>query len=96
MTQQYRISGAIFEVQGGGPAFTGFIEIDGKKEFIALWPKTSAKGQNYFQVAEDKKRVEKEGARSSPSPFKPKPKPSPIKQLPRPGPKRIPNRPPPN
>jgi hypothetical protein len=72
---EYRVSGALFEVdRQGGPAFTGFIEINGEKTMLALWPKTSAKGQNYFQISEDKKRVDKMANRpKAASPFKPKP-----------------------
>ena len=76
MTQQYRISGAIFEGRGEkGPAYSGVIEIDGKKEYVSLWPKTSAKGVPYLSISEDKKRAEKEGATppaSGRSPFKPR------------------------
>jgi hypothetical protein len=51
-----RVSGALFEnLRDTGPAFKGFVEIDGVKTQIVLWPKTSAKGQNYLQVAEDKR-----------------------------------------
>jgi hypothetical protein len=65
----YRIKGAFFEnVKDTGPAFTGFVEIDGVKTSIALWPKTSAKGQNYLQVAEDKKKP----VQQSRSPFRPR------------------------
>jgi hypothetical protein len=67
----FRVKGAFFEnVKDTGPAFTGFVEIDGVKTQIALWPKTSAKGQNYLQVAEEKKRS---GAVAPPkSPFRPR------------------------
>ena len=56
MMTEYRIKGAFFEnIKDSGPAFTGFVEIDGVKTQMALWPKTSAAGQNYLQVSEDKK-----------------------------------------
>lgn len=54
MTGKYRVSGAMFENTKAGPAYTGFVEIDGVKTNIALWPKRSAKGQDYMQVAENK------------------------------------------
>lgn len=67
----YRIKGAFFENEKEvGPAFTGFVEIDGVKTMMALWPKTSAAGKNYLQVSEDKK---KGGTKPAPnSPFKPR------------------------
>ena len=53
--QQYRVRGALFENENpNGPAFRGFIEIDGVKTQITLWPRTSNKGQNYLAVSEDK------------------------------------------
>lgn len=71
--QNYRVKGAFFEnIRDTGPAFTGFIEIDGVKTQIALWPKTSAKGQNYLQVAEDKRKDPNAGASAPKSPFKPR------------------------
>jgi hypothetical protein len=71
----FRIKGAFFEnVSDTGPAFTGFVEIDGVKTQIALWPKTSAKGQNYLQVAEDRKRQSERRLAPAPrSPFDRKP-----------------------
>lgn len=73
---QYRVQGALFEIdRESGPAFTGFIEIDGVKTMLALWPKTSAKGQNYFQIAEDKRKADASNRPKPVSPFKPKPKP---------------------
>ena len=55
---EYRIRGAFFEnPKDTGPAMTGFVEIDGVKTHLALWPKVSAKGQNYMQVSEDKKNA---------------------------------------
>lgn len=73
---EYRVKGAFFEnVKDTGPAFTGFVEIDGVKTNIALWPKTSANGNNYLQVSEDKKRVQPSTPQGSPakgSPFKPR------------------------
>lgn len=78
---EYRVKGALFEnVKDSGPAFTGFVEIDGTKTMLALWPKTSASGQNYLQVSEDKKRT---GGTTPPpsaplkSPFKPRATPKP-------------------
>src|SRR6266550_2750674 len=53
---EYRVKGAFFEnIKDSGPAFTGFVEIDGVKTSIALWPKRSAAGANYLQCSEDKK-----------------------------------------
>src|SRR6266576_1491170 len=71
---EYRIKGAFFEnIKDSGPAFTGFVEIDGVKTSIALWPKRSAAGANYLQVSEDKKQSKKAAATSSGgSPFKPR------------------------
>jgi hypothetical protein len=71
----YRVKGAFFEnVKDSGPAFTGFVEIDGTKTMIALWPKTSAAGANYLQVSEDKKKAAPStpSARGGGSPFKPR------------------------
>ncbi len=69
---EYRVKGAFFEnIKDSGPAFTGFVEIDGVKTSIALWPKRSAAGANYLQVSEDKKQSKKAAA-SSGSPFKPR------------------------
>jgi hypothetical protein len=71
---EYRIKGALFENErDSGPAFTGFVEIDGVKSMIALWPKVSAKGARYLQVSEDKKKAN--ATSSTPpasSPFKPR------------------------
>ena len=65
---EYRIKGAFFEnIKDSGPAFTGFVEIDGVKTQMALWPKTSAAGQNYLQVSEDKKG-KRDAARSNSGP----------------------------
>ena len=70
---EYRIKGAFFEnIKDSGPAFTGFVEIDGVKTSIALWPKRSAAGQNYLQVSEDKKQAKKATASPPGSPFKPR------------------------
>lgn len=72
---KYRIKGAFFEnTKNTGPAFTGFVEIDGVKTLMALWPKTSAKGDNYLQVSEDKKKaMQPASAPPAPrSPFKPR------------------------
>jgi len=59
----YRVKGAFFEKGGKGPAYTGFVEIDGVKTLISLWSKTSKAGQPYLQVSEDKKK----NTNSSPS-----------------------------
>ena len=79
---EYRVKGAFFEnTKDVGPAFTGFVEIDGVKTSIALWPKTSAKGDNYLQVSEDKKKVTAAGGGTPmKSPFKPR-EPSPAPNL---------------
>lgn len=72
---EYRVKGALFENKKDiGPAFTGFVEIDGVRTLLALWPKTSAKGDNYLQVSEDKKRPGAAGGGTPPakSPFKPR------------------------
>lgn len=56
--QQYRVKGAFFESdKPTGPAYSGFVEIDGVKTKLVLWAKTSAAGQQYLQVSEDKKLV---------------------------------------
>lgn len=69
---EYRVKGALFEnIKDSGPAFTGFVEIDGVKTSLALWPKTSAKGDRYLQVSEDKKK-KTNPAPSANSPFKPR------------------------
>jgi hypothetical protein len=53
---KYRISGALFaKTSPNGPVYSGIIEIDGVKHNIALWEKTSAKGNQYLQISEDKK-----------------------------------------
>lgn len=71
MAGKFRVSGALFENDKGGPAFTGFVEIDGVKTNIALWPKRSAKGNDYLQVSEDmKKSVQAPSAPQIGSPFK--------------------------
>ena len=63
MPNQYRVKGAFFENdKPNGPAFTGFVEIDGVKTHIALWPKTSQSGTNYFQVSEDKRKQQAQQA----------------------------------
>ena len=70
MPNQYRVKGAFFENEKpNGPAFTGFVEIDGVRTEIALWPKTSAKGQNYFQVSEDKRKQQQQATAAPRSPF---------------------------
>jgi hypothetical protein len=80
MSGQYRVGGAIFKsTKSAGPEFTGFVEIDGVKTNIALWPKRSAKGQDYWQVGENK-MLEKDAAvapraPAQHSPMKPKPPP---------------------
>lgn len=69
---EYRVKGAFFENEKNvGPAFTGFVEIDGVKTSIALWPKRSAKGANYLQVSEDKKKSQEPPANPN-SPFRPR------------------------
>lgn len=71
----YRVKGAFFENEKDvGPAFTGFVEIEGVKTSIALWPKTSAAGKNYLQVSEDKKKANAGPSNAPPakSPFKPR------------------------
>lgn len=56
MTGKYRISGALFTKDApNGPVFAGTIEIDGIKHAISLWEKTSAAGNQYLQVSEDKR-----------------------------------------
>lgn len=66
---KYRVTGALFENEKEtGPAFSGFIEIDGVKTAIALWPKTSAKGQNYLQVGEDRKKNQQLAGGPAPQP----------------------------
>jgi hypothetical protein len=56
MTGKYRISGALFSKDApNGPVFSGVIEIDGVKHAISLWEKTSAAGNQYLQVSEDKR-----------------------------------------
>lgn len=77
---EFRVRGAFFESEKDyGPAFTGFVEIDGVKTRLALWPKTSVSGQNYFQVAEDKKKgAPPVNAPPVKSPFKPRGKPAPV------------------
>ena len=68
---EYRVKGALFEnTKDSGPAFTGFVEIDGVKTSLALWPKISAKGDRYLQVSEDKKKTSPPPSVNSP--FKPK------------------------
>ena len=52
---EYRVKGAFFENdKASGPRYTGFVEIDGVRTNIALWPKVSAKGDDYLQVSEKK------------------------------------------
>lgn len=73
MPGNFRVSGAFFEnKKDTGPAFSGFVEIDGVKTNITLWPKTSKAGQNYLQVSEDKKPRTTSGGPQSGSPFKPR------------------------
>lgn len=61
MTQtKYRVNGAIFQNEKpNGPAFSGVIEIDGVKTYIALWEKRSAAGKDYLQISEDKKAADR-------------------------------------
>ncbi len=80
MAGQYRISGAIFKNESGrGPEMSGFIEIEGKKENISLWPKRSAKGQDYWQVSENKMQDKNQPspAPAMNSPMKPRRAPDP-------------------
>ncbi len=82
---KYRVSGAFFENTKGGPAFSGFVEIDGVKTYLALWPKTSAAGNNYLQVSEDKKApgAKPQGAQQ-PGQFKPRTQQAPVRPTARP------------
>lgn len=65
---EYRVKGAMFaNTKERGPAFSGFVEIDGVKTNIALWPKRSAAGADYLQVSENKKMEQG----SSPAPRQP-------------------------
>jgi len=69
MNNNYRVRGAFFEnMKPTGPAFTGFVEIDGVRTEIALWPKTSQKGTNYFQVSEDKGKKKPAQSSFAPAP----------------------------
>lgn len=62
-SNKYRVSGAFFEKgHPNGPAFSGFVEIDGVKTHIALWPETSKSGMNYLSVREDKRKNQAQGA----------------------------------
>ncbi len=49
------IKGALFPRERG-PRYTGIIEIGNEKYQIAVWEKTSAKGNVYLQISEDRKR----------------------------------------
>jgi hypothetical protein len=71
---EYRVKGAFFEnPKDSGPAFTGFVEIDGVKTPMALWPKRSAAGANYLQVSEDKRQAQKQSNKAAGnSPFQPR------------------------
>lgn len=56
MSGPYRIGGALFSKDiPNGPVFSGTIEIDGVKHAISLWEKTSAAGNQYLQISEDKR-----------------------------------------
>ena len=81
MNNNYRVKGAFFEnMKPTGPAFTGFVELDPAyfqslisaggpvKIEIALWPKTSQKGTNYFQVSEDKGKKKPAQSSFAPAP----------------------------
>lgn len=84
---KYRVSGAFFENTKGnnGPAFSGFVEIDGVKTHIALWPKTSAAGNNYLQVSEDKKAPGAQGpVAKQPGQFQPRMQQAPVRPTARP------------
>jgi hypothetical protein len=70
---EYRVKGAFFENEkDAGPAFTGFVEIDNVKTYVALWPKTSKAGANYLQVSEDRKKTTPQTSAQPKSPFKPR------------------------
>jgi len=60
MPGNYRVSGALFaKTAQNGPVYSGVIEIDGVKTAISIWEKTSAAGNQYLQISEDKRGQEK-------------------------------------
>lgn len=68
MNQQnkYRVNGAIFQNnKPNGPMYSGVVEIDGVKTYIALWEKRSAAGNDYLQISEDKKAADKAAGNQS-------------------------------
>lgn len=68
--KQYRVSGALFQ-RDRGPAFSGFVEIDGVKTYISLWEKVSGSGTTYWQVSEDRKPPGQNQQVQQPSRFPP-------------------------
>lgn len=71
---QKRVTGALFERDNpNGPALSGFIEIEGVKTYIAIWPRTSKAGQGYYGIDEDKRKAEREAqkAQGAPQRFSP-------------------------
>lgn len=79
-TNKPRISGAIFAKEiPNGPVYAGVIEIDGVKHQISLWEKTSAKGNSYLSISEDKRAAQQDAPKTA-SQYAPKrpaaPKPS--------------------
>ena len=61
--QKYRVSGALFENERQtGPLYSGFIEIDGVKTQISVWPRTANSGKNFLSISEEKPRVPQQGA----------------------------------
>ena len=72
---KYRIKGAFFgEHQKHRSSIYWICRNRRVKTLMALWPKTSAKGDNYLQVSEDKKKaMQPASAPPAPrSPFKPR------------------------
>src|SRR6516225_2553783 len=60
-----RVTGALFERDNpNGPALSGFIEIEGVKTYIAIWPRTSKAGQGYYGIDEDKRKAEREAQKA--------------------------------
>ena len=56
MSGKFRVGGALFPKDApNGPVFAGTIEIDGVKTAISVWEKTSAAGNQYLQISEDKR-----------------------------------------
>src|SRR6516162_4532497 len=63
---QKRVGGALFERQNpNGPAFSGFVEIDGVKTHIALWSNTSKAGQPYLGVTEDVRAAQRDAQKAA-------------------------------